>query len=114
MLKVTEIDNRVDHVTFDGVDKFNALMAEEARIQLAKLFETANAKVILDLSGITYIDSSGFGCFLTTMKYARNNYGVLKLCNLDPGVKALFNTLQLHTIFEIYDDLDSCVASFKH
>ena len=113
MLEVTEIDNSVDHVTFNGIDKFNALIAEEARVQLSKLFEVPNAKVIIDLSGISYIDSSGFGCFLTTMKYARNNYGVLKLCNLEPGVKALFNTLQLHTIFEIYDDLDTCVASFK-
>lgn len=113
MLEVTEIDNSIDHVTFNGIEKFNALIAEEARIKLLELFEVANAKVILDLSGITYIDSSGFGCFLTTMKYARNNYGVLKLCNLDPGVKALFNTLQLHTIFEIYDNLESCVASFK-
>jgi anti-anti-sigma factor len=113
MLKVTEIDNSVDHVTFNGIEKFNALIAEEARVQLSKLFEVPNAKVIMDLSGISYIDSSGFGCFLTTMKYARNNYGILKLCNLEPGVKALFNTLQLHTIFEIYDDLDACVASFK-
>ena len=113
MIKVTEIDNSVDHVTFDGVEKFNALISEEARVQLSKLFEVANAKVILDLTGISYIDSSGFGCFLTTMKSARNNYGILKLCNLDPGVKALFNTLQLHTIFEIYDDLDGCIASFR-
>lgn len=113
MIKVTEIGNSVDHVTFEGVEKFNALVSEEARVQLSKLFEVANAKVILDLTGITYIDSSGFGCFLTTMKSARNNYGSLKLCNLDPGVKALFNTLQLHTIFEIYDDIDSCIASFR-
>jgi anti-sigma B factor antagonist len=113
MIKVTEIDNSVDHVVFDGIEKFNALVSEDARIQLSKLFEVANARVILDLSGINYIDSSGFGCFLTTMKSARNNYGVLKLCNLDQGVKALFNTLQLHTIFEIYDDLESCVASFR-
>lgn len=113
MLKITEIDNSIDHVTFNGIDKFNALISEDVRVQLSKLFEVANAKVIIDLSGISYIDSSGFGCFLTTMKYARNNYGILKLCKLEPGVKALFNTLQLHTIFEIYDDLDSCVASFK-
>lgn len=114
MIKVTEIENSIDHVLFEGIDKFNALISEEARVQLSKLFEVANAKVIIDLTGISYIDSSGFGCFLTTMKSARNNYGVLKLCNLAPPVKTLFSALQLHTIFEIYDDLESCVASFKH
>ncbi len=113
MIKVTEIDHSLDHVIFEGIDKFNALLADEAREQLDKLFESPNAKVILDLSGITYIDSSGFGCFLTTMKSARNNYGTLKLCCLESNVVNLFQALQLHTIFDIYDDLDSCIESFK-
>ena len=114
MIKITEIDHSLEHVVFEGVDKFNALIADEAREQLNKLFDIPNAKVILDLTGITYIDSSGFGCFLTTMKSARNNYGTLKVCSLESGVKTLFQTLQLHTIFDIYDDLDSCIESFKH
>ena len=113
MIKVVETDNGIEHVTFEGLEKFNALYAEEAREQLLKLFEVPNAKVIIDLTGIKYIDSSGFGCFLTTMKSARNNYGVLKLCSLENDVKSLFRTLQLHTIFEMYDDLEGCKTSFR-
>jgi len=112
MIRITEIDNNIEHVQFEGIDKFNALVADEARDILVKLFDIANARVILDLSGINYIDSSGFGCFLTTMKGARNNYGTLKFCNLTPEVKSLFLTLQLHTIFELYDDLETCKSSF--
>lgn len=112
MIKVTEIDNNIEHVVFEGIDKFNALLADEAREQLVKLFDIPNAKVILDLSGISYIDSSGFGCFLTTMKSARNNYGTLKLCCLEKEVEVLFKTLQLHTIFEISNNLDNCIQSF--
>lgn len=112
MIKVSELEDNIEHVVFEGIDKFNALVADDARKQLVRLFDTANSKVIIDLEGIKYIDSSGFGCFLTTMKSARNNFGVLKICNLHPEVKTLFLTLQLHTIFELYDDLDTCKSSF--
>jgi len=113
MIKITELENSIDQVSFDGLEKFNALVADEAREQLKKLFDAPNARVIIDLSGIKYIDSSGFGCFLITMKTARNNYGVLKICNLNSEVKALFKSLQLHTVFELFDDLESCVKSFS-
>jgi len=102
----------VDIVTFT-VNKINALIADEIRDQIVKVFENSNAKMVIDLKGIEYIDSSGFGCFLSSQKAARNNYGVLKFANAEPSVKTLFETLHLHTIFEIYSDTESCIRSFK-
>ena len=107
-----KLENNIDHVRFNGLEKFNALVSDEARTSLAKFFDTPNSKVIIDLTGIKYIDSSGFGCFLTTMKAARNNYGIMKICCIEPDVKSLFFSLQLHTVFELYDDFDSCLGSF--
>jgi anti-anti-sigma factor len=69
--------------------------------------------VIIDLKGVEYIDSSGFGCFLSLMKDARNNYGILKFVNPEPKVMELFQTLYLHTVFQIYDDIDTCIRSFR-
>ena len=112
MINSTKLDNNIELVRFEGIDKFNALVADEAREILTRYFDTPNSKVIIDLGGIKYIDSSGFGCFLTTMKAARNNYGILKICSINPDVRSLFHSLQLHTIFELYDSLDSCIASF--
>ena len=34
MIKVSELENNIEHVVFEGVDKFNALIADEARDQL--------------------------------------------------------------------------------
>ena len=113
MIKITELENNIEQISFDGLEKFNALIADEARELLQKLFDTPNARVIINLSGIKYIDSSGFGCFLITMKAARNNYGVLKICGLSSKIRALFESLQLHTVFELFDDLESCIESFK-
>ena len=112
MIDSVKVGNNIEVVSFKDTDKFNALIADEARETLVKLFDTPNAKVIINLSGIKYIDSSGFGCFLSTMKASRNNYGIMKICGLSPDVKKLFMNLQLHTIFELFDELDSCIKSF--
>jgi anti-sigma B factor antagonist len=102
----------IDIVTFN-INKINALIAEELKDQIVKVFENPHAKAVLDLTGVEYIDSSGFGCLLTSLKTAKNNYGVLKITNAEPSVMALFETLYLHTVFEIYNDTDSCIKSFR-
>ena len=59
------------------------------------------------------LTSSGFGVFLSALKAASNNYGQFKICNVNKDVTELFRLLQLHHVFEIYDELDACIASFK-
>jgi anti-anti-sigma factor len=107
-----EKKDKIDIISF-SVNKINALMIDEIRDRIIKIFENSNSKVIIDLKGIEYIDSSGFGCFLSVMKAARNNYGVLKFANPEPKVIELFETLHLQTVFQIYTDLDTCLKSFR-
>jgi len=112
MLRLDKLENNIDHVSFDNLDKLNTTVSDEVGSELVKLFDIPNARVIIDLTGIKYIDSSGFGCFLSTMKAARNNYGKLKICNINPEVLTIFKSLQLHTVLDICDDVDSCIKSF--
>lgn len=95
------------------VKKFNALITEDAKSILTGFFEKPNTNLILDLNGINYVDSSGFGVFLSLMKRANNNYGYFKICNVSPDVMELFKLLQLHNVFEICDNLEDCLNSFK-
>jgi len=108
---IIEKKNKIDIISF-SVSKINALITDEIRETLNKIFDNSNTKMIIDLKGVEYIDSSGFGCFLSVMKTARSNYGYLKFANPEPGVMELFRTLHLHTIFQIYDDMDNCLRSF--
>ena len=107
-----EKKEKIDIVSF-SVNKINALITDEIRDSINKMFETSNSKVIIDLSGVKYIDSSGFGCFISIFKTARNNYGILKFAKPEPAIMDLFETLHLNTVFQIYDDLDACVRSFN-
>ena len=107
-----EKKDKIDVVSFD-VNNINALISDEVREVVSRVFDTSNSKVIINLSGVNYIDSTGFGCFLSIMRAARNNYGVLKFAQPEPTIMELFRTLHLHTVFQIYDDMDSCMRSFK-
>jgi len=111
MISIEKRD-KIDIISFSA-NRINALITDEIRDGISKVFEISNSKVIIDLKGVEYIDSSGFSCFLTIMRTARNNYGVLKFVNPEPSVKELFHTLHLHTIFQIYDDMDDCLKSFR-
>ena len=104
--------DKIDIVSFSG-NKINALITEEIKDEISRLSETSNSKIIVDLNGIEYIDSSGFSCFLSAMRTVRNNYGVLKFANPDPKVMELFVMLHLDTVFQICDNLDECIRSFR-
>jgi anti-sigma B factor antagonist len=104
--------DKIDIISF-SVNKINALISDEIRDGILKVFDNSNSKVIIDLKGVEYVDSSGFCCFLSVMKAARNNYGVLKFANAEPRVTELFETLNLQTVFQIYSDIDSCLRSFR-
>src|SRR5512133_1303724 len=111
MLNIEKKDN-IDIISFN-VNKINALIIDELRDGISKVFDTSNSRVIIDLSGVKYIDSSGFGCFLSVMKTARNHYGIIRFAKPEPAIMELFRTLHLHTVFQIYEDLESCIRSFN-
>jgi anti-sigma B factor antagonist len=110
-----EIKNMSDIlvVSLKDSQRLNALIAELVKEKLLEFFNKPNTKLIFDLKGISFIDSSGFGVFLSTMKAANNNYGQFKICNVNADVMELFKLLQLHHVFEIYDELDPCLKSFN-
>ena len=112
MLNVQNINNIIV-ASFSNSDRFNSPIAEPVKESLIEYFNKSNVKLILDLEGIKFIDSSGFGVFLSVMKAANNNYGTFKICRVNKEVMELFKLLQLHNVFEIYDSLDECVNSFE-
>ena len=100
-------------VGFKDTNRFNSLITEAVKEQLLELFNKPNTGLVFDLEGIRFIDSSGFGVMLSALKAASNNYGQFKICNVNTDVMELFKLLQLHHVFEIYDQLEACLDSFK-
>jgi len=112
MLETRKID-QVTVVSLKDTDRLNAIIAEPVKESLLALFQKPHVKLAFDLKDITFIDSSGFGVFLSALKAASNNQGAFKICRVNKEVMELFKLLQLHHVFEIYDELDDCIQSFN-
>ncbi|HYW95747.1 MAG TPA: STAS domain-containing protein [Bacteroidales bacterium] len=112
MLSTENVDG-VLIVSFKNVNRFNALIAEPVKEEMKTYFATPNTRLVMDLDGISFIDSSGFGTFLTIMKTANNNSGYFKICNISEEVMELFKLLQLHNVFEIYNTKEDALKSFE-
>ncbi len=112
MLGTRNIDDIIV-VNLKDTNRFNFAIAESVKERLIEFYNKPNVNLVFDLKGITYIDSSGFGAFLSALKAASNNYGQFKICNVSREVIELFRLLQLHHVFEIYDELEACIESFK-
>ena len=68
--------------------------------------------VLLDLSGVTTIDSSGIGELVGSYTTVANRGGKLKLLHLPAKLNELLHVTQLITVFEVYENEDEAVKSF--
>jgi len=78
-----------------------------------KMVITQSKRIILNLSGVTYIDSGGLGTLVALYTSARNNGGSIKLANLTPRVGDLLQVTKLVTIFDVYDSEEKAIESFR-
>jgi len=72
-----------------------------------------NTKIVLNLGGISYIDSGGLGTLVALYTTAQNAGGAVKLSNLTERVGDLLQVTKLLTVFEVYDTVEKAVESFK-
>ncbi len=70
-------------------------------------------KVVLNLREVNFIDSGGLGTLVSLYTTARNAGGALKLASLSQRVGDLLQVTKLVTIFEVFDDEQAAVKSFK-
>lgn len=68
--------------------------------------------VLLDLSGVTTIDSSGIGELVGSYTTVTNRGGKLKLLHLPAKLNELLHVTQLITVFEVYENEQEAVGSF--
>ena len=69
-------------------------------------------KILLDMSGVTTIDSSGIGELVGSYTTVTNRGGKLKLLHLPAKLNELLHVTQLITVFEVYENENEAVASF--
>ncbi len=86
--------------------------ASDLREQVKALL-TTNKQVVLNLGGVSYIDSGGLGTLVGLYTSARGMQGDIRLANLTQRVRDQLQITKLVTVFESFDSVDAAVQSFK-
>jgi anti-sigma B factor antagonist len=70
------------------------------------------ARVVLDMSGVKFVDSSGLGALISCLRQLNGQQGDFKLCAMSKTVRALFELMRMHRVFNIHDTREDAVRSF--
>jgi anti-sigma B factor antagonist len=80
---------------------------------LHELINQDKKKVIIDLSKVEWMNSTGLGILISGLTTLRNNGGELKLANITEKIESLLTITKLITVFENYDSVEEAVNSFQ-
>lgn len=72
----------------------------------------APARVVVDLSPLTLVNSSGLGQLVAALTTLRSQGGDLRLASVPPRVEQLFVLTRLASVFQRFPDVDAAVASY--
>ena len=86
--------------------------SSQLKEQIKELLGEGEINLIVDLSGVDFINSSGLGTLVSILKDVRMVKGRMVLCNLAQYVHEIFEITQLSHIFDIYPTEEKAAASF--
>ena len=86
---------------------------DEVRRTLAGLIDGGQSRVLMDLGGVGYMDSSGMGALVAAMKQARAAGGDVRLCALQDDVRGIFEMTRLIKVMSIHPTREEALASWR-
>lgn len=111
MKATTRTTNNVDIIKLDGKITIGA-GDQQLREVIGSAVNEGKTNILLDLSGVTTIDSSGIGELVGSYTTVTNRGGKLKLLHLPAKLNELLHVTQLITVFEVYENEQEAVSSF--
>ena len=77
-----------------------------------KLISQKTPKIVINLSKVTYVDSSGLATLVEILKNMRSYGGKMRLACMSPKIKSLFEITKLEKLFEILADEETAITNF--
>jgi len=109
------VERRIGEITI--LQLIGRLELEEGDIVLRdavnRLVEAGRNKILLDMKEVTRLDSAGIGMLVSKYLTARRSGGVIKILHPTDRTDHLMDITKLTTVFEIFDDEEKAVRSFR-
>jgi anti-sigma B factor antagonist len=93
------------------VEALDASNSAEFKRDVAPVLESTT-KLVLDLSRVRFVDSSGLGAFISCLRKMNAKGGDLKLSGMSKQVRAVFELVRMHRIFDIQATREEAVRAF--
>ena len=81
---------------------------------IRSLVDEGKTRILLNLSQVTYVDSTGLGELIASRISVINKGGSLKLSHLTDSLRDLMTITKLLTVFDVFDTDEEALASFTH
>jgi anti-sigma B factor antagonist len=113
MIKI--IDEIIDQVAVCKIEGKLAGLDGKGKIQekVKELIDNKIVIIVLDLSKVNWIDSTGLGELIASLSSTKNKDGNLVLTNLQGPVQSLLKMTNLNQIFDIYENVEEALTKLK-
>lgn len=82
------------------------------RAELDRILSGSSRSLLVDLSGVPWMNSAGLGIFLSAYSRMRERGGDVRLCGVGPRVHEMLRTTKLLTVLSVLDDEEAGIRSF--
>ncbi len=107
-LEVLEKDNLAILKITGDVDLYSS---PKVRKQILSLVKKSCQNLLVDLAGVTYMDSSGVATLVEALQLMNKKKGKLKLYSLKPAIRDVFELSRLDKVFDICEDESQALAT---
>jgi anti-sigma B factor antagonist len=93
--------------------RLDQTLNQSLETELTVLLQQGHTHLIVDLSEVNYINSSGLRCLVTAWRKARQQDGNLVLCSLNKRLQEIFTMVGFDKVFNIYPSFESAQQAIE-
>ena len=97
----------------DVVGEIDVYTAPKFREAVNSILEAGQMHLLINMAGVTYMDSSGFGALLSATKRLKPKGGTVNLVKCSSAIDRILRITRLNQIFATYDNLDEAIQAIQ-
>ena len=101
----------ISEIRIDGV--IDTITAGELEEVIDSLLKRSRYRIVIDLAGVDYISSAGWGIFISHIKDVRDHGGDIKLANMIPNVYEIYELLEFDNVLQAHNSVDVAREKFE-
>jgi len=107
------VEKREDIIIIKCSGNIDADSYTEFKNTFDKIIVNGDLKIIVDLSGVNFISSSGWGVIIESLQKVRMGGGDILLAAMTEEVKNVYQTVSFNELLRSYDKLEDAIKSYK-